>query len=489
MREASYNEFMMAHGSKDGAGYSCNFVEQPPLLFICEVCKLVLRQPHITQCCGKNACKSCIAKEANDHEPCPIPGCENQCVEITFNRDLHYDILKSKVYCTLKGSGCQWMGTLENLEKHLLECPFHEVECQNSCGMKIQRRMVKEHEAVCERFPVKCEQCGNLYERGDQSSHLDACSLTKVNCPFSIVGCTAKVLNKDLQQHFEESLSDHYTLVAKQSQDLQAKIHAGDLLVQENMKPLSTRNSEIARFHDEVQATERDVIELQSALKEAHNEFNGINQRYDQLKAEIQQQIREKEASIYLIREQCDQLELVSKERCYGPMLPRIHPADVVSRPLSDPVTTEEYIPRVTFSIPRFEEERKNDTCLCLPPFFSHSGGYKMCLLVYCNGCFGYKGDYISVEPRVLSGKYDDELEWPLRCKIEIEIHGVHMLNLKKFIIVNSQSPTPKDRFISKSLGIVQNVIKLGVTLGYRPLSSYLWDGCFTIDVVKVTFR
>ena len=47
---------MMAQGTKDkdGAGYSCDFVRQPPLLFICEICKLVLRQPHITQCCGKN---------------------------------------------------------------------------------------------------------------------------------------------------------------------------------------------------------------------------------------------------------------------------------------------------------------------------------------------------------------------------------------------------------------------------------------------------
>ena len=92
---------------------------------------------------------------------------------------------------------------------------------------------------------------------------------TKVNCPFSIVGCTAEVLNKDLQQHFEESLSDHYALIAKQNEDLQAKIKADDLLllVKENMKPLSTRNSEIAGLYNEVQATKRKIIELQSALK------------------------------------------------------------------------------------------------------------------------------------------------------------------------------------------------------------------------------
>ena len=415
-------------------------------------------------------------------------------MEITFNRVLHYDILKSRVYCTSKESGCEWVDTLENLEKHLLECQFYEVECQNSCGTKIQRRMIKEHEAVCERFSVECEQCGNLYERRDQSNHLDTCSLTKVNCPFSIVGCTAEVLNKDLQQHFEESLSDHYALVAKQSQDLQAKIKVDDLLllVKENiMKPLSTRNSEIAGLYNEVQATKREIIELQSALKEAQNEFGGINQRYNQLIAELQQQIMEKETSIYAIREQCNQLELVSKERCYGPMLPRIHPADIVSRPLSDPETTEEYVPRLSFSINEFEKERNNDTCLCLPPFFSHSRGYKMCLLVYCNGYFGFKGDYVSVEPRILSGQYDDELKWPLHCKIEVELRGIRSPSLKKVIIVNSQLPTPKDRFISKSLGARSygHILRLGATFqGYQLLSSYLKDDCFIIDVVKVTF-
>ena len=490
VREASYN-FMMAHGTKDGAGYSCNFVKQPPLLFICEVCELVLRQPHITQCCGKNACKSCIAKKANDREPCPIPGCENQCVKIIFNRVLHYDILKSKVYCTSKESSCEWVDTLENLEKHLLECQFYEVECQNSCGTKIQRKMVKEHEAVCERFPVKCEQCGNLYERRDQLNHLDTCSLTKVNCPFSIVGCTTEVLNKDMQQHFDEALSDHYALVAKQNQDLQAKIKAGGLMVKENLKPLSTRNSEIVWFHDEVQATEREIIKLQSALEEAQNEFSGINQRYSQLITELQQQIMEKETSIHAVREQCNQLELVSKERCYGPMLPHIHPADIVSRPLSNPETTEKFIHRISFSITRFEKERKNDTCLCSPPFFSHSRGYKMCLLVHCNGYFGFKGDYVSVEPRILSGQYDDELKWPLHCKIEVELRGIRAPSLKKIIVVNSQSPTPKDRFISKSLGArsYEHVLRLGATFrGYQLLSSYLRDGCLTIDVIKVTF-
>ena len=69
----------------------------------------------------------------------------------------------------------QWADALENLDRHLLDCPFLELECQNSCGMIIQRRMIEKHEAVCERYPVKCDQCGHLYERRDKSDHIDAC--------------------------------------------------------------------------------------------------------------------------------------------------------------------------------------------------------------------------------------------------------------------------------------------------------------------------
>ena len=475
---------------RDNAGYTCSFVENPPELFLCEICKLVLRNPQITQCCGKNACRSCIAKEAENGEACPISACQKQCVKITPNKDLDYEILISRVYCTSKENGCQWMGTLESLDKHLEECPFLEVECPSSCSVKIQRRMVKDHEAICKRFPIKCQQCGDMYERRDRLSHLEACSLTKVKCPFSIVGCTTEVLNKDLQQHFEESLSEHYALVAKQNEDIQAEIGQNKLLVQakEKVEPLIIQSMEVAGLSNEVTAAEEEMIELQRALEEAKLEFSELQQRHDQIPAELQHHICEGEASICAVREEFDKLMLTSKVRCYGPALPCVHPIDIVSRPLHSPVTTEEYIPRVSFMIPRFHEERQNDACMYLPPFFSYRGGYKMCLSVYCNGFLGAKGGSVSVYVCGLSGKYDEKLEWPLHCKVEIEIQSAQktISNVKQIIEVKSQSPTPRDTFISQRLGGCLHALKLNYN---QPLSLYLMDGCLTIDVVRVVFN
>ena len=51
----------------------------------------------------------------------------------------------------------------------------------------------------------------------------------------------------------------------------------------------------------------------------------------------------------------------------------------------------------LSFTIQNFVEERKNDAVLCMPPFYSHNGGYKMCLVVYCNGYREAKGNYLTV--------------------------------------------------------------------------------------------
>ena len=49
-----------------------------------------------------------------------------------------------------------------------------------------------------------------------------------------------------------------------------------------------------------------------------------------------------------------------------------------------------------------------------------------MCLMVYCNGSSDVKGKFASIYVRVLSGEHDKKLNWPLHCKVEIEIQIAH---------------------------------------------------------------
>jgi hypothetical protein len=154
--------------SAGGGGYLCKFVDESQLddLFRCRVCTLVLRDPHITKCCGENACHLCIVMAVENGGPCPIPGYRSKSVKINLNRDLRSIILESVVYCQSKEAGCEWVGKLDELPKHLKdECLFVEEECQYLCGMQMQRQAIGDHKKICERLPVECNRCGLMYER------------------------------------------------------------------------------------------------------------------------------------------------------------------------------------------------------------------------------------------------------------------------------------------------------------------------------------
>jgi hypothetical protein len=259
--------------------------------------------------------------------------------------------------------------------------------------------------------------------------------------------------------------------------------------IKESIKPLLAQGTEVVGINDQVVAAEREVTELQKALEEAQLEFQKLEQKHNRVSAEIQQQISDSEASICAIREERDQLVLTSQVKCYGPALPRIPPADIISRLLDSTTTTEEYIPQVSFMIPRFPEERINDTCLYLPPFYSHRGGYRLCLGVYCNGLPSVKGEYVSMCIRVCSGHYDAKLNWPLHCKVDIEIRSAHKStkNMKKTIELRAQAPTPGERFGSQTHGRCTHALILRKGFDNEPISSYLEGGCLTIDVLRVS--
>ena len=108
----------------------------------------------------------------------------------------------------------------------------------------------------------------------------------------------------------------------------------------------------------------------------------------------------------------------VSKVKCYGPALPKLEFHDIVSRSAHSLMTTGENVPPVTFMIHNFDTERKNDAQIYLRPFYTHRGGYKLCMIVCCNGDHDAKDKWLSVYVSVLKGRYDTYLHWPLNCTV-----------------------------------------------------------------------
>ena len=474
--------FIEENDTEPKAGYTCTFVEEPPELFKCGVCQLVLRDPQITECCRRNACRSCIAAAVKGAgSVCPIPGCKATSVKGFSDRTLKYEILERKVYCSslkkgTKCCGCQWIGKLEDLDKHLDQCPYHEIKCRYHCGIIAQRQSLQDHEECCERFPLQCQQCGSEYERQYQDRHLKICPFTTNDCPFKIVGCMSHILNKDLQEHFIEALPDHYSLVAKQSCDVEAQVREVGLVFHEQNIKLTMRNAGISDLNDEVMIAQERIRVLQGAVKEAEIEFQDLKRKYAMIKDQVDSEIGERDATLEQLKKSSTQLTMESKVKCYGRALPRPHPSNIVSRPLEIPPTNVQYTPGVVFSILNFQKERENDALLYLPPFFSHAGGYKMCLLVYCNGHGEGKNKSWSIGVRIMKGEYDNHLHWPMGCKLKIELSNIrHIKSHTKTVDVKFWGPDAEDVHFN-------NVKELKAL---RPLI----DGRLMITISKATAR
>ena len=74
------------------------------------------------------------------------------------------------------------------------------------------------------------------------------------------------------------------------------------------------------------------------------------------------------------------------------------------------------------FTMTNFQVHKKNDDHWISQPFYTHSQGYKMCLRVTANGQGSGKGTHITVAVYLMKGEFDDQLEWPFRGDITIQL-------------------------------------------------------------------
>ena len=274
--------------SPQESGYQCQFVDSVKDCE-CPLCLHVTREPFLTSCCGQHFCQVCISRILTDNKPCPF--CKNTGFSTFFDKKQKRRVLDLKVYCDKKTEGCQWVGDLGELEKHLGEnCQFIEVNCPNNCGLALQLRLVAKHQAnnclnrphscqycklkatykeiqdnhlpVCPKYPVSClNECGvSPLERDQLEDHLRECPLQLVECELREMGCEEMVKRKDLARHMEEGTQKHLTLMARNNLKTQANLY-------ERILELKIENESLKR---ELTATttqkERQISDLNDQL-------------------------------------------------------------------------------------------------------------------------------------------------------------------------------------------------------------------------------
>ena len=353
----------MSSQSRLGSGYKCEFVGAVPEELVCELCKHVAREAHVTSCCGETVCEGCITPALEDQKKCPICACKaaSLYVSVTSSNERRYDVLALEVPCTMKDRGCEWTGKLEDLEAHLDvntgDCEYVDVECPNeSCNERFQKYDLSSHLSYyCPKREYTCQFCGfkgsysvvhgnhgpqcrsysvpcpntcgeQAIERGSLDVHLPECSVAKVECEFNYAGCETKLSRQDMERHMTESAHHHLSL-------LSAKIKA----MKEYQEQHRKRNTETIR-------------ELQKHAQ----------------------------------------------------------------------ICSSHYSPSLQISM--FANRRKAGGLWCSPPLYTHPGGHKFHVVVHLRGSKGSGGGHISVSMDSLKGEFDGQLLWPANTTITLQL-------------------------------------------------------------------
>ena len=184
-----------------------DFVEMPSSEFFCPVTSNLLTEPYQTLCCGNHLLQEAVTKLQQYGEPvCPLCKQTLRTMPDMFFKRKVYEL---RVHCPNKSLGCEWVGELGNLHRHLSQdsieggCQFETVDCPHSCSDKYQRRQLEEHMANnCSNRPFTCQYCGHEATYIEVTNeHLPVCERYPVECSERSLGCQWAGERGDLDRH------------------------------------------------------------------------------------------------------------------------------------------------------------------------------------------------------------------------------------------------------------------------------------------------
>ena len=375
---------MASHTGVQYGGYDYEFVEEIPEQLVCSaICTKVLRDPHLTDCCGQHFCNSCLQHWFKRQGKQVCPHCRNENFTHILDKSVKRRIDQLRVHCTNHKEGCKWVGELSSVQTHLASdsgCGYVEVDCTNRCAnnpfrtsakIKVMKRkdlathleqecprrrykckhcekedtyetITSRHYNRCPNYPLDCpNKCGTTrIKRAEIDQHRSKCPLEPVECPFKEAGCQVKVVRKEFESHMANSQQQHLlTLmeafrVAKTDLEAKEKVIAADVMI-------------------------------------------------------LQQSSRKEQSDLALASIE-SQLEMRSFRLTDG------------GSPL-------------TIRMTNFSHSQRSGKVWYSPPFY-YDDGYKMQLAVYANGTGAGAGTHVSIVLLRLKGEYDGQLWWIIEC-------------------------------------------------------------------------
>ena len=414
----------------------------------------------------------------NDNNSCP--SCNTNEFTTFPDKRLKRSLYAFRVYCSHRGAGCEWVGELLDLERHLnlqplpekllLGCQFSEVHC-TCCVHSFQRRYIQSHQVddclqrpfacehcndykstyevvtethykVCAYFSLSCpEHCGKYFPRHEIPGHVSRdCPLTIVLCDFHIVGCKIEIARKDIPTHINDSLAGHMSLLQAHSVAYPGENIATLLplflgsfqkLIFDNLgiqSQLRMAEGELSKSRETI-ATQADMI---ASLHERFEKFenmceskiNDVKEHFVRKMAMTEEKhstavTEHKEISRKALSEQKEEFDL-ERSMFRHELVSKLKQQErqlTVHRDVIHPMAC---LSEFTFT--DFEKHKNEEYVWYSPPFYTRPKGYRMCVKVFANGHGDGKGTHVSAFIYLMRGDSDNSLPWPCREPIAIQL-------------------------------------------------------------------
>ena len=433
--------------------------EETPEYMKCNIiCCNVFEAPQLLTCCGKNVCKRCIESHIQraallERVRKPFcPHCRKEEFRLIPNTALELSINQLKVECSYQKNGCVWTGSLKHGNLHLKECKFVLIDCPNQCG--------------CPKF-----------ERGKLPSHVTMCPLQYVNCPFQAVGCDSGALflrTEWSQGHAVGNLHQHLLLIARENVQVLSECKSNSTLRNAIYEKSIKENAEMICYQNGI------LESLKLAMKSLGDHLQETRHKIASLKhmvasericlAELERRSEHLENTKASIAVTTEAVKVLSVPKAIGTYA-------------SDPLHP------ITFTINNFKKRIATNDMWLSPPFYTHTGGYKMLILVYPNGYGNAQGKFVSVGLHLLSGEYDDHLKWPFPGAI-ITITAINQRRMndksEHFELVGEDTLYTRSRPFDDNLKCGLRISKY---LDHKILSNFLdYRNCLELKLYRIQF-
>ena len=134
--------------------------------FHCLIYYNVLKDPVMCRRNGHCFCRGCVTEHLRRNaDKCPT--CADELTVETLQdapRIVKNYLNELKIRCDHYDRGCRELVQLQNLQRHVAECGFSPVVCQNQgCGETISKRDRTYHESeLCQFRKLQCHNCGEI---------------------------------------------------------------------------------------------------------------------------------------------------------------------------------------------------------------------------------------------------------------------------------------------------------------------------------------